>query len=114
MIVARVLRGALKIRYLLLGGSIAGGSALAKTYEQWKEALPDTKFLEGILPTQEELDAVRSSLITYRDKIKDAIPEFTLDPKLKELGESHYDQLVMWFKERLDDAIRAAEEEKSR
>lgn len=30
MIIARVLRGALKIRYLLLGGSIAGGSALAK------------------------------------------------------------------------------------
>lgn len=49
-----------------------------QTYEQWKEALPDTKFLEGILPTQEELDAVRSSLISYRDKIKDAVPDFTL------------------------------------
>ncbi|XP_045603284.1 dynamin-like GTPase OPA1, mitochondrial isoform X11 [Procambarus clarkii] len=113
MIVARVLRGALKIRYLLLGGSLAGGSALAKTYEKWKEALPDTKFLEGILPSQEDLDSIRSSLITYRDKIKDAVPAFTLDPKLKELGESHYDQLVVWFKERLDDAVRAAEEEKS-
>lgn len=30
MVIARVLRGALKIRYLILGGSIAGGSALAK------------------------------------------------------------------------------------
>ena len=30
MVVARVLRGALKLRYLLLGGTIAGGSALAK------------------------------------------------------------------------------------
>ena len=30
MLVARVLRGALKIRYLVLGGSIAGGSVLAK------------------------------------------------------------------------------------
>ncbi|XP_070000679.1 dynamin-like GTPase OPA1, mitochondrial isoform X11 [Penaeus vannamei] len=113
MIVARVLRGALKIRYLLLGGTIAGGSALAKTYEQWKEALPDTKFLEELMPSQEELDAIRTALISYRDKIKDSVPDFTLDPKLKELGESKYDQLVLWFKERLDDAIKAAEEEKT-
>ncbi|XP_071543509.1 dynamin-like GTPase OPA1, mitochondrial isoform X7 [Panulirus ornatus] len=113
MVIARVLRGALKIRYLLLGGSIAGGSALAKTYEQWRDALPDAKFLEGILPSQEDLDSIRTSLISYRDKIKEAVPDFTLDPKLKELGESHYDQLVLWFKERLDDAIRAAEEEKA-
>ncbi|KAF2347629.1 hypothetical protein FHG87_021613, partial [Trinorchestia longiramus] len=30
LLVARVLRSALKLRYLLLGGTIAGGSALAK------------------------------------------------------------------------------------
>ncbi|XP_042889093.1 dynamin-like 120 kDa protein, mitochondrial isoform X4 [Penaeus japonicus] len=113
MIIARVLRGALKIRYLLLGGTIAGGSALAKTYEEWKEALPDAKFLEDLMPSQEELDAIRTALISYRDKIKDSVPDFTLDPKLKELGESKYDQLMLWFKERLDDAIKAAEEEKS-
>ncbi|KAK4288827.1 hypothetical protein Pmani_038166 [Petrolisthes manimaculis] len=113
MVIARVLRGALKIRYLLLGGSIAGGSALAKTYEEWKEALPDTKFLEDILPSQEDLDAIRSSLIAYRDKIKDAVPEFSLDPKLKELGEEQYGQLALWFRQRLDDAIKAAEEEKN-
>ncbi|XP_050737583.1 dynamin-like 120 kDa protein, mitochondrial isoform X4 [Eriocheir sinensis] len=113
MLVARVLRGALKIRYLILGGSIAGGSALAKTYEQWKEALPDTKFLEGLLPSQEDLDSVRASLISYRDKIKDAVPEFSLDPKLLEASEDQYNRLAMWFKERLDDAIQAAEEEKS-
>ncbi|XP_068201181.1 dynamin-like GTPase OPA1, mitochondrial isoform X3 [Palaemon carinicauda] len=113
MIIARVLRGALKIRYIILGGSIAGGSALAKTYEQWKEALPDAKFLEEIMPSQEDLNALRESLMSYRDKIKDAIPDFTLDPKLKDLGEDKFDQLVLWFKERLDDAIQAAEEEKT-
>uniref|UniRef100_A0A0P4VYD1 Dynamin-like GTPase OPA1, mitochondrial n=1 Tax=Scylla olivacea TaxID=85551 RepID=A0A0P4VYD1_SCYOL len=112
MLVARVLRGALKIRYLLLGGSIAGGSALAKTYEQWKEALPDTKFLEDLLPSQEDLDSIRASLISYRDKIKDSIPEFSLDPKLWESGEEGYSQIAGWFKERLDDAIQAAEEDK--
>lgn len=35
------------------------------------------------------------------------------DPKLREAGESGYSQLAMWFRERLDDAIQAAEEEKS-
>lgn len=129
------------------------------------------------MPSQEELDAIRTALISYRDKIKDSVPDFTLgdyisclfivkitfinkvidtnqllfylhqyysflhhitifissyipsrqlitmcfiaeklalsDPKLKELGESKYDQLVLWFKERLDDAIKAAEEEKT-
>lgn len=34
------------------------------------------------------------------------------DPKLKELGDEKYSELVMWFNKRLDDAIRAAEEEK--
>lgn len=42
------------------------------------------------------------------DKIFTLIP----DPKFKELGETRYNELVSWFRERLDDAIRAAEEEK--
>lgn len=44
-----------------------------------------------------------------------SLPKYLIfsDPKLKELGESKYDQLVLWFKERLDDAIKAAEEEKT-
>lgn len=34
MLIARVLRGALKIRYLVLGGTLAGGSALAKVWAE--------------------------------------------------------------------------------
>lgn len=34
------------------------------------------------------------------------------DPKLKNLTESQYEQLKQWFRNRLDDAIKAAEEEK--
>ena len=36
----------------------------------------------------------------------------TADSKLKELGDAKYAELVSWFNKRLDDAIKAAEEEK--
>ncbi|MPC22208.1 hypothetical protein E2C01_015218 [Portunus trituberculatus] len=91
---------------------LSGRGEQEATYEQWKEALPDAKFLEELLPSQEDLDSIRASLITYRDKIKDSIPEFSLDPKLWEAGEEGYSQVAQWFKERLDDAIQAAEEDK--
>lgn len=57
---------------------VLSGCLSLQTYEQWKEALPDSKFLEGLLPSQEDLDSIRASLISYRDKIKDAVPEFSL------------------------------------
>lgn len=41
------------------------------------------------------------------------LPVIIPDPKLLEAGEERYNQLAMWFKQRLDDAIEAAEEEKS-
>lgn len=40
--------------------------------------MPDTKFLEDLLPSQENLDSIRASLISYRDKIKESVPEFSL------------------------------------
>lgn len=49
-----------------------------QTYEQWKEALPDTQFIKDLLPSSENIDAWRSSLIDFKDKIKDAVPDFEL------------------------------------
>ncbi|KAF2347978.1 Dynamin superfamily, partial [Trinorchestia longiramus] len=82
------------------------------TYEEWKAALPDSKFLQALLPSSEDVDKMRSSLISFKDSIKDAVPDFELDPRLRELGDARYSELVSWFNKRLDDAIRAAEEEK--
>ena len=35
------------------------------------------------------------------------------DPKLKSLGEAKYNELQKWFNQRLEDAIKAAQEEKT-
>ncbi|CAG2053215.1 unnamed protein product [Timema podura] len=106
MIVARVLRGVLKIRYLVLGGAVGGGVTLQKTYERWKEAMPDMTWLDNYLPDSEKWDSFRGSLMSMSDKVKDSIE---LDPRLKALGMEKYQNFRGWFDRRLDDAIRAAE-----
>ncbi|GLH01491.1 Dynamin-like 120 kDa protein, mitochondrial [Gryllus bimaculatus] len=106
MIVARVLRGALKIRYLLLGGAVGGGMTLQKTYEQWKENLPDMKWLDEYIPDTEQWNALRTSLMDIKDKIVDNVE---IDPRLKALGEAQYQNFRNWFDKRLNDAIEAAE-----
>ncbi|XP_069692141.1 dynamin-like GTPase OPA1, mitochondrial isoform X3 [Periplaneta americana] len=106
MVVARILRGALKIRYLLLGGAVGGGMTLQKTYEQWKDSLPDMKWLDEYLPDSEQWNSFRGSLLEMKDKVKDNIE---IDPRLKAYGETKYRNFRDWFDKRLDAAIEAAE-----
>jgi optic atrophy protein 1 len=106
MIVARILRGALKIRYLVLGGAVGGGVTLQKTYDRWKESLPDMKWLNDYLPDTEQWDSFRGSLLGVKDKIKDNIE---IDPRLLTYGEVKYRNFREWFDRRLDAAIEAAE-----
>lgn len=106
MVVVRVLRGVLKVRYLLLGGAVGGGMTLKKSYESWKDNLPDMKWLEDYLPPPEKMEAFRESLVTLQNKVRDS---FEIDPRLKSLGEAKYKSFRDWFDRRLDDAIQAAE-----
>jgi len=108
MFIGRLVRGALKIRYLLLGGALGGGMTLQKSYEQWKENLPDLKWLEQYLPPPEKIDAFRENLIKVTGNLKDA---FEVNPKLKELGEQKYQNLREWFDRRLEEAIEATAKE---
>lgn len=89
MLVVRALRGVLKLRYLLLGGAIAGGGALQKVvlttvclvwltllfqkYDDWKDGLPDLKWLDEVLPAKDKWQEWRGSLIDFKDSIKDNI-----------------------------------------
>ncbi|KAF4531828.1 hypothetical protein B566_EDAN000854 [Ephemera danica] len=106
MFVARLLRGMLKVRYIVLGGALGGGMTLQKSYEQWKENLPDMKWLEQYLPPPEKIDAFREGMIAMKDKLKDS---FEINPKFRTLGESKYQDFRSWFDRRLEEAIQATE-----
>ncbi|CAH1972646.1 unnamed protein product [Acanthoscelides obtectus] len=106
MLVVRALRSVLKIRYLLIGGAVAGGGALQKRYNDWKDGLPDLKWLEDVLPDNERFQQWRGNLVQFKDNLKNNIE---IDPRLKTLSESKYQEFKQWFDKRLDDAIAAAE-----
>ncbi|XP_048520538.1 dynamin-like 120 kDa protein, mitochondrial isoform X2 [Dendroctonus ponderosae] len=106
MFVVRALRGVLKIRYLLLGGAVAGGGALNKKYNDWKEGMPNLKWLDDVLPDNDKWNQWRGNLIELRDNVKNNID---IDPRIAALSEAKYAQLKSWFDQRLDDAVAAAE-----
>ncbi|XP_023012354.2 opa1 mitochondrial dynamin like GTPase isoform X1 [Leptinotarsa decemlineata] len=106
MLIVRALRGLLKIRYLLLGGAVAGGGALQKKYSEWKDGLPDLKWLDDVLPDNDKWQQWRGNLVEFKDNIKNNVQ---MDPKIKALSEAKYKEFRNWFDQRLDDAIAAAE-----
>lgn len=106
MLVARALRNVLKIRYLLLGGAVGGAATLQKKYQDWKDGLPDLKWLEDVMPDNDKWQQFRTSLIQLRDNVKDNIE---IDPRIKEVTQTKYRELKDWFDHRLDNAIAAAE-----
>ncbi|XP_055382335.1 dynamin-like 120 kDa protein, mitochondrial [Condylostylus longicornis] len=106
MIAARIIRGALKLRYLLLGGAIGGSLTLNKKYEEWKDGLPDLKWVEDIMPDNKQWVAFSRGLVSIRDGVAEAL---TIDPELKKLSEEKISEWRAWFDSRLDNAIEAAD-----
>ncbi|XP_017839591.1 dynamin-like 120 kDa protein, mitochondrial isoform X5 [Drosophila busckii] len=83
MLVVRILRGALKLRYIVLGGAIGGGVSLSKKYEDWKDGLPDLKWLEDALPQGERWSQFSKNLIEVGGLVKNAIDIAKEDIKAK-------------------------------
>ncbi|CAH0687361.1 unnamed protein product [Chilo suppressalis] len=115
MLVARAVRGVLKIRYLLLGGAVGGGMTLNKKYTEWKDGLPDMGWLNDLLPDNEKWDRFTTTLITAKDKIGDQLQigvPLTLslhsDPRLRDAGVAKAAELREWLAQRYEDAVAAA------
>ncbi|KAK6622157.1 hypothetical protein RUM44_001964 [Polyplax serrata] len=106
MLIAKVVKGVLKIRYLVLGGAVTGGLTLQNKFEEWKNSIPDLKWVNEYMPDEAQWNNMRVSLIAVKDKIKDTVE---MDPRLKQLIEVKYKNYKEWFDNRLDQALEAAE-----
>ncbi|XP_045507894.1 dynamin-like 120 kDa protein, mitochondrial isoform X2 [Colias croceus] len=105
MLIARAVRGVLKIRYLLLGGAVGGGMTLNKKYAEWKDGLPDMGWLNDLLPDNDQWDKFTTTLIDAKDKIGD---NFQIDPRLRDAGLAKAAELKEWLAQRYEDAVAAA------
>ncbi|GBP29617.1 Dynamin-like 120 kDa protein, mitochondrial [Eumeta japonica] len=115
MLVARAVRGVLKIRYLLLGGAVGGGMTLNKKYAEWKDGLPDMGWLNDLLPDNDQWNRFTSTLISAKDKIGENIQIGPLnlvslgaDPRLGEAGLAKAAEIKEWLSQRYEDAVAAA------
>ncbi|KAJ2939069.1 hypothetical protein O0L34_g10258 [Tuta absoluta] len=104
-LVARAIRGVLKIRYLVLGGAVGGGMTLNKKYAEWKEGLPDMGWLNDLLPDEQQWDRFTTTLISAKDNIGDKLQ---IDPRLKDAGLARATELREWLAQRYEDAVAAA------
>lgn len=111
MLVARAVRGLLKIRYIVLGGAVGGGMTLNKKYEEWKDGLPDMGWLNELLPDNEQWGKFTTTLINAKDVIGDSLHIgvdrvlwLGADPRLRERSA----ELKEWLAQRYEDAVAAA------
>lgn len=86
--VARLAARLLKLRYILLGSAVGGGYTAKKTYDEWKEMLPDFSEYNWVIPDfvwelSEQIDL---------DKLAKALPEMEeiakLLPDFDRIGEN--------------------------
>lgn len=68
-----MVRGALKLRYLVLGGAITGGVTLNKKYEEWKTGLPDFKWIDDVLPDTEQWSKFSKSMKSIQESVIESI-----------------------------------------
>ncbi|GAA6231554.1 dynamin-like 120 kDa protein, mitochondrial isoform X4 [Lates japonicus] len=86
--VARLAARLLKLRYILLGTAVGGGYTAKKTYEEWKDMLPDFSEYNWVIP---DFVWELSEQIDF-DKLAKALPEIEeiakLLPDMDKIGEN--------------------------
>lgn len=58
-----------------------------QTFEEWSNSIPDFKWLNDYLPDSQQIDKMRVSLLSFKDKIKDNV----------EMGKSVVVYIVIFF-----------------
>ncbi|XP_044017914.1 dynamin-like 120 kDa protein, mitochondrial isoform X2 [Aphidius gifuensis] len=106
MFIANVVKGVLRLRYLVLGGAVTGGVTLQKKYESWKEGLPGIEWMEQLVPTDKQWQDFRGTFTDMKNNVANSVE---IDPRIKDFGDAKYREYKSWFSQRLDDAIQAAE-----
>ncbi|XP_063390385.1 dynamin-like 120 kDa protein, mitochondrial isoform X2 [Cydia fagiglandana] len=113
MLVARAVRGLLKIRYLVLGGAVGGGMTLNKKYIEWKDGLPDMGWVNELLPDEKQWNQFTTTLLNAKEKIGDNLNigeplMLVADPRLRDAGMARAAELREWLAQRYEDAVAAA------
>ncbi|KAL7891348.1 hypothetical protein AOLI_G00008240 [Acnodon oligacanthus] len=86
--VARLAARLLKLRYILLGSAVGGGYTAKKTYDEWKDMIPDLSEYTWVVP-----DFVWELTENFDlDKLASALPEIEeiakLLPDMEKIGEN--------------------------
>ena len=58
-------------------------SVLPQTYEQWKDSLPDSKWIKDLLPPADKVDAFRASLIDLTAKFRSTLDDIEIGNSTK-------------------------------
>lgn len=98
-LVASALARLAKIRYLFLMGTAAGGASAYQTYESWKAKLPDFSWTKEYVPSWEQIEDYKQSMIEYSKSIN--LPEF---PDFSEYVPREFPRLAAareWFNEKI-------------
>uniref|UniRef100_A0A1A8EJ15 Dynamin-like GTPase OPA1, mitochondrial n=1 Tax=Nothobranchius korthausae TaxID=1143690 RepID=A0A1A8EJ15_9TELE len=108
--VARLAARLLKLRYILLGTAVGGGYTAKKTYEEWKDMLPDFSEYNWVIPDfvwelSEQIDL---------DKLAKALPEMEeiakLLPDFEKIGENFtFLKSFLSSKTSVDPALKATD-----
>uniref|UniRef100_A0A4W4ERS5 Dynamin-like GTPase OPA1, mitochondrial n=1 Tax=Electrophorus electricus TaxID=8005 RepID=A0A4W4ERS5_ELEEL len=92
---ARLAARLLKLRYILLGSAVGGGYTAKKTYDEWKDMLPDLSEYTWIVPDFHSLNKLTSAL-PEMEEIAKILPDmekigenFTFLKSLLSSGEPH-------------------------
>ncbi|CAG7831171.1 unnamed protein product [Allacma fusca] len=83
---------------VVLGAGAAGTISLNERFQSWKDSLPDMKWLESILPSEQ----TKSNIYSTVQDLKAKIQEFEIDPKLKDASSEQLNYWRKWFSDKLE------------